>query len=180
MKCLYYVVPTLECTHQISDDLHAAGVKDFFLHVISTKQAELKQEHIHAGNYFETLDILRLGLVGAAGGLLVGLLAASLLKFSEPFGPDVPIYVFVVITAFLTLFGSWVGGLTGIATKSKKLMEFQDDIDTGKFLVLVYAREKLLEQVQEMMHAKHPDAEFSTVDKHFINPFSIPHRVAIG
>ena len=39
MNCLYYLAPTLESTHRISDDLHAAGLKDFFLHVVSKDES---------------------------------------------------------------------------------------------------------------------------------------------
>ena len=35
MLCLYYLAPTLVTTRQVSDDLHAAGIKDFFLHVVA-------------------------------------------------------------------------------------------------------------------------------------------------
>ena len=58
MKCLYYLAPTLDSTHGISDDLHEVGVKDFFVHVISRDEAGLKQQHIHSSNYLETLDIV--------------------------------------------------------------------------------------------------------------------------
>jgi hypothetical protein len=73
MRCLYYLAPTLESTHQITDDLHEAGVKDFFLHVIAKDESALEAEHIHSSNYLETLDILRDGFIGAAIGCLFGL-----------------------------------------------------------------------------------------------------------
>lgn len=63
MKCLYYLAPTLASTRTISDDLHAIGVKDWFIHVISNDEAGLKKERIHSSNYIETLDFLRTGLL---------------------------------------------------------------------------------------------------------------------
>ena len=90
MNCLYYVAPTLESTHQVSDDLHAAGLKDFFLHVVSRDESGLDREHIHSSNYLETLDIVRDGFIGAAIGGAAGLFGAGLLMYFAPFGPDVP------------------------------------------------------------------------------------------
>jgi hypothetical protein len=78
MNCLYYLAPTLESTHRISDDLHAAGLKDFFLHVIAKDESGLEQEHIHSSNYLETLDVIRDGFIGAAIGGLFGLVGAGL------------------------------------------------------------------------------------------------------
>ena len=68
MKCLYYLAPSLStATHQISDDLHAAGVKDFFL-TSSPKTSPGSRQHIHSSNYLETLDIIRDGFIGGALG----------------------------------------------------------------------------------------------------------------
>lgn len=70
MKCIYFLTPTLASTDQVAADLHEVGVKDFYLHVISRDQHGLKQHHIRSSNYFETLDIIRDGFIGAALGLL--------------------------------------------------------------------------------------------------------------
>mgnify|MGYP000276307544 FL=1 len=57
MKCLYFLAPTLASTHDVSADLHAAGVEDFYLHVICKDESGLKKQHIHSSNYLETLDV---------------------------------------------------------------------------------------------------------------------------
>ena len=171
MNCLYYLAPTLVTTRQVSDDLHAVGIKDFFLHVVTRDESGLKQEHIHSSNYLETRDLIRDGLLGAAYGVLGGLIGAGLLKFFEPFGPDVPALVYVIVVAVVTLFGAWVGGLTGIASENRKLLKFHDDIEAGKYLILIYARQRQGPEVRAMMRARHPEAELVAVDRHFINPF---------
>lgn len=172
MNCLYYLAPSLQSTQQITDDLHAAGVKDFFLHVISRNEAGLKTQHIHSSNYLETLDIVRDGFIGAGIGLLVGLVLALLALYFEPFGPDVPTVVYVLIGGVSTLFGAWEGGLAGIASENKKLAKFHHDIEAGRYLILIYARKGKGAAVRSMMRAKHPEAELVAMDRHFINPFS--------
>lgn len=172
MNCLYYLAPTLDSTHRVCDDLHAAGVKDFFLHVISKNESGLKTQHIHSSNYLETLDIVRDGFIGAAIGLIVGLIGAALLMYFEPFGPEVPSFVYLIVVGVATLFGAWEGGLTGIATENKKLAKFHHDIEAGRYLILIYARKRQGAAVRAMMRAKHPEAELVAIDRHFINPFS--------
>lgn len=172
MNCLYYLAPSLNSTHQITDDLHAAGVKDFFLHVISRNESGLKTQHIHSSNYLETLDIVRDGFIGASIGLLVGIVLALLAMYFEPFGPGVPQIVYVIIAGVATLFGAWEGGLTGIATENKKLAKFHHDLVAGRYLILIYARKKQGADVRAMMRTRHPEAELVAVDRHFINPFS--------
>jgi len=180
MKCLYFLASTLSTSHDVSDDLHDVGIKDFYLHVISHDESGLKRQHIHAGNYLETRDVVRDGCIGAVLGLAAGLVGVGLLGYFKPLGSDVqvPTFVYVLLTALATLFGAWEGGLVGIANENKKLKRFHDDIAAGKYLILVYVRKHLEAQVREMMQRKHPDAALVAVDTHFVNPFVSPQGIA--
>jgi hypothetical protein len=175
MKCLYYLAPTLDSTRQVSDDLHSAGIRDFFVHVITKDESGLKSQHIHSSNYLETLDIVRDGFIGAAIGGLAGLVGAGLLYWFDPF-PGVPRIVYFMIVVLIILFGAWEGGLTGIATENKKLRKFHREIEAGKYVILIYARKEQGAAVRAMMRAKHPEAELVAVTKHFVNPFSDVRR----
>ncbi len=172
MKCIYYLSPNLISTHKISDDLHDTGVGDWFIHVISKDEAGLQREHLHSSNYLETLDFIRDGFIGAACGLLVGLLFAFALNVFEPFGPGMPMWAYMAIVALVTCFGAWQGGLIGIASENKKLSNFHNDIEAGKYLVLIYAKKNQEQKVKDMMAQKNPGVELVAIDTHFMNPFS--------
>lgn len=176
MKCFYYLSPTLDSTHDISDDLHAVGVSDFFVHVISRDEAGLKKQHIHSSNYLETLDVVRDGVIGGALGFLAGLAGVAAIRYFDPFGVAVPGFVYIAIVGVATLFGTWEGGLVGIGKENRKLAKFHDDIQAGRFLVLIYALKEQEEAVRKMMSERHPEAELAAVDRHFINPFSAIKR----
>lgn len=180
MKCLYFLAPTLASTQQVSDDLHAVGIKDFYLHVICKDESGLKRQHIHSSNYLETLDVVRDGFIGAALGFIAGLIGVALLMYFQPFGTtvEVPSFVYAILVGFATLFGAWQGGLTGIASENKKLQRFHEDIEAGRYLILVYVRRHMDEAVQQMMSQRHPEARLVAVDSHFINPFSTVARVS--
>jgi len=179
MKCLYFLAPTLTSTQQVSDDLHAVGIKDFYLHVICKDESGLKKQHIHSSNYLETLDVVRDGFIGAALGFVAGLIGIALLMYFRPFGAnvEVPAFVYAILVGAATLFGAWQGGLTGIASENNKLRRFHDDIDAGKYLILVYVRRHMDGAVQQVMRERHPEAKLVAVDSHFINPFSTVTRV---
>ena len=187
MKCLYYLTSTLSSTHDVSEDLHQAGVKDFYLHVICKDECGLKKQHIHSSNYLETLDVVRDGFIGAALGFIAGLVGIALLMYFRPFGAsvEVPTFVYAILVGAATLFGAWEGGLAGIGAENKKLARFHDDIAAGKYLILVYVRKHQEGTVRQMMKERHADAELVAIDSHFINPFSqldrvTPERVTQG
>ena len=173
MKCIYFLTPTLASTDQVSADLHSVGVKDFYLHVICRDHAGLKRHQIQSSNYFETLDVVRDGFIGAALGFLIGLVGVGLLLYTKPFGDYVvPTFVYAVLVGAATLFGAWEGGLVGVDSENKKLAKFHDDLVAGKYLILVYVRKHREQVVLKMMRDKHPDAELVAIDSHFVNPFS--------
>jgi hypothetical protein len=171
MKCFYYLAPTLDSTHQISDDLHDVGVLDWFLHIIAKDEAGLKREHLHSSNYLETTDIIRDGLIGANLGFIIAVIAAGLVMVLEPFGPDTPKMVYFAVVVVFTMFGAWVGGLTGIDKENKKLKRFHDDIEAGKYLILIYAGKEKEDVIREMMREKHTEARLVAIDRHILNPF---------
>lgn len=172
MKCIYYLSPTLKSTQQISDDLHDIGVDDWFLHIVSKNESALSKEKLHSSNYIETLDVIRDGLIGAASGFTAGIVAALLAMLVEPFGPDMHWFGYVAIVFLLSCFGAWVGGLVGIASENKKLANFRADIDAGKYLILIYAKQHQEEKIKNMMATKHAEAELAAVDASFLNPFA--------
>jgi hypothetical protein len=178
MKCLYYVAPTLADTSDIADDLHEVGVKDFFLHVISRDEAGLKKQHVHSSNYLETLDLVRSGVIGGVIGCLVGVAGVALLRRYDLVGIEIPNVVALLLVGVATLFGTWEGGLFGVATENRKLARFHDDIAAGKYLLLIYAFKEQEEHVQAMMSSRHPEARLAAVDRHFVNPFRTPPRDA--
>lgn len=172
MKCIYYLSPSLKSTQQISDDLHSIGVDDWFLHIVSKDESGLSKERLHSSNYLETLDVIRDGLIGAAAGFSAGVLFALLSMAVEPFGPNVPLLGYVAMVFLLSCFGAWVGGLVGIASENKKLANFHDEIESGKYLILIYAKKDQEQKIMQMMNTKHNEAQLAAVDAHFLNPFA--------
>ncbi len=177
MKTMYYLAPTLVSAHKISDDLHEAGVTDWFLHVISNDEAGLNKEHVHSSNYLETLDMVRDGVIGAMIGFVIGVFVAGILMYLKPFGPQIPEVVYLFVIVVLTLFGTWEGGLMGIASKNKKHAKFDAELKAGKYLILIYAKKQHEEAIRNTMKGKHPEAKLVAMDTHFLNPFSSLERV---
>ena len=177
MKCLYYLTSTLDSARKISDDLHQSGIDDWFIHVLSKDDAGLKKDKIHSSNYLEQLDILRYFILGAFAGLAVGIIAAILVNITQLFGSNMPNIVYIAIIVFFTLFGTWEGGLAGIATENKKISLFRDDLESGGYLVLIYAKNVSEGMVKKVMESQHQEAELAAEDANFYNPLKGLKRI---
>lgn len=172
MKCIYYISPTLKSTKEISEDLHAIGVDDWFLHIVSKDEGGLARTRLHSSNYLETLDLVRDGLIGAGMGFAAGLLLAGVSMSAELFGPDVPLLAYAAMIFVLSCFGAWVGGLVGVASENKKISAFHEEIEAGKYVILIYAKKDQEERIKQMMATRHPEGQLAAVDSSFLNPFA--------
>lgn len=177
MKCIYYLTSTLDSTSHITDDLHEAGINDWFIHVLSKDEAGLSNKKIHSSNYIEQLDTLRFGIIGAVGGFIVGLFAAYLMNSTQLFGPGISGIAYYALIGFLTLLGAWEGGLTGIASENKKISLFHDELEAGKYVILIYARKEMETILKTVMSTKHPEVELVAEDEYFYNPLSGLKRI---
>jgi len=173
---MYYLAPSLVSTRQVSDDLHDVGIDDWHVHVISKDETGLRKDKIHSSNWFETKDLLRDGFIGANIGFIIGVLAAGGLLLFKPFGPNFPVVANFFLVVVATLFGAWVGGLTGMDSENQKLKRFHEDIEAGNYLILIYARKGMGEKIKEMMRGRHPESRHVATDRHFINPFAQVER----
>lgn len=172
MKCIYYLSPSLKSTQEISDDLHAIGVDDWFLHIVSKDESGLSNQRLHSSNYLETQDFLREGIMGGALGLCAGVALSLLTMGLELFGPDFPLLGYAGILFVFVSFGAWVGGMTGLTKETKKLARFHDDIEAGKYLILIYAKRHQEDNIKRMMESRHKEVRLAAEDSHFLNPFS--------
>jgi len=171
MKCLYYLSDSLDDSKNISQDLKDAGLHDFYLHVISKDESGLVEQRIQSSNYLETLDLFRGSTIGGMIGFSFALILAALESHFQFFGIKIPTYAYLIIFGFFTLFGIWEGGLFGVDTENQKIEPFKEDLDNGKYLILVYADKEEEDGITNMMRAKHPEEKLVGVDTHFINPF---------
>ena len=175
MRRMYYMTETLDSTEAIANDLHQAGVSDWRFHVHSRDAAGLYQRHIHSANYFQTLDIIRYAERGGMIGFVCAMFLVGFLMVSKPFGSALHGVLYLTIFGFITLFGVWVGGLSGVASENQQLASYHDEITAGKYLLLVDVRRNELQQVKALMSEKHPEAELAHVGSTIVNPFKSGH-----
>jgi hypothetical protein len=171
MQRLYYLADDVETTRRVSDALHKEGISHWHFHVLAKDEAGLYTHHIHSATPFQQLDLIhtgqRWGLGGAAIGLAIGLLGYVL----QPLAWAVNPLVVVLVTLIGALFGAWLGGMVGLTRENYKISPFHDDIEAGRYLIMVDVRKEFRPRVRELMNMEFPSVQRCGSSSTFINPF---------
>ena len=177
MRRLYYVADRVEDVEAVCRAMHREGVGHWRLHVLAKDEAGLYTHHIHSANPMHQLDIVRTALRFAAVGALVGLLVAGLLTMASAVGWlefQVPAWVLVLVVAFGTCFGAWEGGLVGLSRENYKIERFHEDIEAGKYVLMVDVNNELRPHVKAMMNFDFAHVPYRGAGKRLINPLEKP------
>lgn len=178
MKRLYYLTQSMESTQSISDDLHNSGVTDWNFHVLSKQnESGLYRRHIHSANLTHKSDIVHSAERGAIIGFVFGILLAWFLSnvpvFGIPISGSAPYFVIL----FGLMFGGWFGGFLGIQTENYKIKRFHDQLEIGRYLIMIDVEVGQEQLVRDIMNSKHPEARYYTDGSSVITPFHKPKPV---
>jgi hypothetical protein len=168
MRRLYYVANDLETTVRISDKLHALGISDWNFHVIARDESGIYTHRLHSATPYHKQDIIRTGERWALAGAGAGL-SAALLVAASPVGFDGLTGILLVLVGLLT--GVCGGFISGRSRENHKIARFHDDIEAGRYLILVDVDKKSRADVIELMNLQFGAVNFRGSDSPFINPF---------
>lgn len=180
MRRLYYLAEDLETTRIVSDTLQAEGITNWNFHVLAKDAEGLYQHHIHQATTYQQLDIVRAGerwaLLGGGIGFLIGMV--NYLIQVLPWSVD---GLTVVLTTVVGgLFGAWRGAMVGLARESYKIESFHDEIESGRYLIMVDVQRENKSQVREIMSLGFPNVRFCGRDTTTINPLKRPSAHVYG
>jgi hypothetical protein len=174
MQRLYYLANDVDTTQRVSDALHEAGIRNWNFHVLAKDEAGLYTHHVHSATPYQQLDIIRTGerwgLAGGCIGLSVGLLCFLL----QPLPWESNALTVVSMTLIGGFFGAWQGGMVGLTRESYLIAPFHDDIEAGRYLIMVDVKREHRAQVRELMELKFPAVNRCGSSSTFINPLERP------
>jgi hypothetical protein len=177
MQRLYYLSDDLETTRRVSDSLRKEGISNWNFHVLSKDEAGLYTHHIHSAMPYQELDLVhtaqRWGLGGGALGLAFGLLG----YYFQPLAWQVNGLVVALTTALGAAFGAWIGGMVGLTRENYKIAPFHDDIEAGRYLIMVDVTKEFRTRVRELMNVQFPSVQRCGSSSTFINPFDRAERL---
>jgi len=168
---LFYITNNIDSLEQITQDLKEAGVGYNEYHVLSKDEDGIARRNLHSASFVDRYDLIHSGERGLLIGLLAGLVFAFGLVIIQPFDISIGWVGFLSAIAMFSCFGAWVGGMVGLSTENYKIVDFHQDIENGKYLLMVDTTKEREQLVTELMAQKHPEAELGGIDDTITNPF---------
>ncbi|MDP1666325.1 MAG: DUF1269 domain-containing protein [Methylobacter sp.] len=160
MRRIYFLVPNIEITHKIVEELQAEGIEDRYIHILAKRDTPLEGLP-EAGMSIKTdfIPAVERGVaLGGTTGLLAGLIGLRFAGFAIAGGP-----LLGIIMAGATI-GSMMGGLAGMNSGNSRLKQFEEAIEQGQLLILVDVPRERIETIKQLITKHHPDAEFEGVE----------------
>jgi len=162
MRRLYFLLPDLDVTHKVVDELLLARIDDHHIHVMAkegTPLGDLPQANLLQLSDF--LHGLEIGLsVGGATGILAGLVAIAF----PPEGIVLGGWTLLVTALAGALIGAWVAGMIGTDIPNSRLKEFNTAVAEGRILMMVDVPRYNVETVTKMIRKHHPEADMHGIE----------------
>ncbi|MDA7086588.1 magnesium transporter [Pseudomonas sp. SA3-5] len=146
----YYTSDNLDDLETVEQELEAKGISTEQIHVLSEKDADVEQHHLHDVPSFMKQDVVHSGEIGAVVGVVLAVLVlggAYLLGWTATAAGWVP-FIFLAIVLFG--FCTWEGGFFGIQVPNAHFRRFRKNLQEGKHVFFVDVepeQEAVLEQV---------------------------------
>lgn len=163
MRRIYFLVPNLDITRKIVDELRRERVEDRNIHVLARRNMPL--DDLPEASVLEKTDFLpalEQGVaLGGATGLLAGLVAVAL-----PTGLVVGGGAVLGVALAGAGIGGWLSGMVGMNVGNRRVAQFQDEIEKGRIMVMVDVPRDRVEEFEAIVRKHHPEAECEGVDPH--------------
>ena len=153
---LYFVLPDLDSARRTADDLLLARVEDRHMHFLARRGTHLGE--LREAGYLMKTDLLHGAGVGLGLGALGGLLLGSMVLLFPIAGTQPhpgTLFIAVLVGGFL---GAWVASMVGSSVPNSRLKQFQEDIESGKLLLMVDVPLGRAEQIRHVVLTRHPEA----------------------
>lgn len=149
MKRFYYISENLAELSEIERELEAKGISRPQIHVLSERDADVEQHHLHEVEAVMKKDVVRSmqvgALIGAVGSIII--LAVAYLSGVTAVAGWIPfVFLAVVVLGFCT----WEGGFFGIQEPNEQFKQFRRALQNGYHIFFVDTatnQEEVLEQV---------------------------------
>lgn len=159
---IYFLLPNVTNAKVVHNELLLARIEERNMHVLARDDISLAG--LPEASLLEKSDLihgLQLGfIVGGFTGIILSTIAYQ-------FGMIVPGWETISMTGIIVggaFLGSWTSSMVAINIQNTRLKEFMKDVNSGQILYMVDVPVHRIEEITELVQAKHPEASIRGID----------------
>ncbi|MBI4006692.1 MAG: DUF1269 domain-containing protein [Gammaproteobacteria bacterium] len=155
---LYFVLPDVDISRQIENDLLLAHISDDHMHFLGKRGTDLLD--LPEATSAQKTDLVHGIFIGLMSGAAVGAIIGLILYLFRDY--IFPMEIGVVLLFFILggIFGAWVSGmLIGTSTPNVKLKEFEQTMQEGHILLMLDVPVERVDEIRKIILTHHPEAE---------------------
>ena len=157
MRRLYFLVPNVEHTSKIVDELLLARVAEKHIHVIAKEGTPLSNlPEARLSQKSDLVPALEKGLaLGGITGIIGGVIAVTIPPAGIVLGGGA-----ILASALAGAgIGAWMSSMIGVDVTNSQLREFEEAIKGGEILMMVDVSKDRVEEIDDLVKKHHPEAE---------------------
>ena len=165
MKRLYFLVPDIDTTTGLVNELREIGVNEGDISIVGKDHHALESAHLHEAGAFASSDFTHAVARGVALGGTTGLLAGVAAVTFPPMGLVLGGGAILGMGLFGAGAGAWASSLIGISVPERGIKRYEAAIEDGHLLMLVDVPRWQAESVCAVIRSHHPEVEISAYDR---------------
>ena len=180
MRRLYYMADSVDDAESVTQALRKEGIGHWHLHVLAKDQAGLYTHKIHSANPIHQTDLVHTSERYAVAGLVIGLILAYLFYLLYQVGVislQIDGMAFLILGGLGLCFGAWEGGMVGLTRENYKIERYHEEIEDGRYLIMVDVSREQRPLVKELMNFEFPQIPYRGGGTTMINPLANPKRM---
>ncbi len=164
MRRLYFMLPDLDTTKKVVDELLLKRIHSENIHVIAKEGTEL--EELPEATLFQKSDFIPAVERGLAVGGITGILAGIAAITFPPAGLVLGGGAVLATSLAGAGIGAWISGMIGLDVPNSQIQRFEEAIEQGEVLVMVDVPKDKVEETEQMVHSHHPQVEIGGTEPH--------------
>ncbi|MBB2494826.1 magnesium transporter [Aquipseudomonas ullengensis] len=158
----FYISDNLDDLEKLEGELEACGISTEQIHVLSERDAEVEQHHLHDVSSVMKQDVVHSGQIGSLIGFALAALVVLLAWLNDWANTAAGWIPFIFLAAVLIGFSIWEGSLFGLQKPNTAFKHFAEPLHDGKHLFFVDVK-PTQETILSQIVAYHPGLELAGV-----------------
>lgn len=164
MRRLYFMLPNVETTSQVVDQLLLKRIDDHHIHVVAKQGTPLGD--LPEANLLQKSDFIPAVERGLAVGGITGIFAGIAAVTFPPAGLVLGGGAILGTSLAGAGIGAWVAGMIGVDVPNSQIQRFEKAIEAGEILMMVDVPKEQVGEIETLVHQHYPNAEMGGTEPH--------------